>query len=228
MGRDPARAARSSGWRTAGSTSSPRPTSGASEHHVRSASTTTGRLLGLDVRFLHDNGAYTPYGIIVPIITVHPAAGARTSSGAYQVEFHSLYTNTVMVTPYRGAGQAPGGVRHGADHGRDRRLQLDRAQVEVRQTNFIQPDEMPYDHHLIFQDGRPLIYDSGDFPATLAQGPEAGRLGRVRGLPGRGRAGQAAGRASAWPAMSRAPGSAPTRAPTCGSRPTGRWWWPPV
>ena len=35
--------------------------------------------------------------------------------------------------------------------------------------NFIQPDEMPYDHGLIFQDGRPLIYDSGDFPASLAK-----------------------------------------------------------
>jgi hypothetical protein len=28
-----------------------------------------GRLLALDVRFWHDNGAYTPYGVIVPIIT---------------------------------------------------------------------------------------------------------------------------------------------------------------
>ncbi len=28
---------------------------------------------------------------------------------------------------------------------------------------------MPYDHGLIFQDGRPLIYDSGDYPASLAK-----------------------------------------------------------
>jgi len=28
---------------------------------------------------------------------------------------------------------------------------------------------MPYDHGLLFQDGRPLIYDSGDFPASLAK-----------------------------------------------------------
>jgi carbon-monoxide dehydrogenase large subunit len=33
--------------------------------------------------------------------------------------------------------------------------------------NFIQPDEMPYDFGLTFQDGRPLRYDSGDYPATL-------------------------------------------------------------
>jgi aerobic carbon-monoxide dehydrogenase large subunit len=48
-----------------------------------------------------------------------------------------------------------------ADH-----LGLDR--VAVRATNFVQPEEMPYDTGLIFQDGRPAIYDSGDFPASLA------------------------------------------------------------
>ena len=46
-------------------------------------------------------------------------------------------------------------------------LGIDRA--EVRSRNFIQPDEMPYDHGLMFQDGRPLKYDSGDFPASLAK-----------------------------------------------------------
>ena len=35
-----------------------------------------------------------------------------------------------------------------------RELGLDRA--EVRERNFIRPEEMPYDHGLIFQDGRPL------------------------------------------------------------------------
>jgi CO/xanthine dehydrogenase Mo-binding subunit len=44
-------------------------------------------------------------------------------------------------------------------------LGLDRA--EIRERNFIQADEMPYDFGLTFQDGRPLIYDSGDFPASL-------------------------------------------------------------
>ena len=57
-------------------------------------------------------------------------------------------------------------------------LGLDRA--EVRERNLIQPDEMPYDHGLMFQDGRPLIYDSGDFPATLAKLKKLVGLGRVR------------------------------------------------
>src|SRR6185503_6360011 len=39
----------------------------AQEHTVRVGFDDTGRVLGLDVRFLHDNGAYTPYGVIVPV-----------------------------------------------------------------------------------------------------------------------------------------------------------------
>src|SRR3712207_951361 len=44
-------------------------------------------------------------------------------------------------------------------------LGLDRA--EVRRRNLITPDQFPYDHHLTFQDGRPVVYDSGDYPGLL-------------------------------------------------------------
>ena len=44
---------------------------------------------------------------------------------------------------------------------------LGKDRTEVRAVNFIQPDEFPYDHGLIFQDGRELEYDSGDYPASL-------------------------------------------------------------
>ena len=63
-----------------------------------------GRLLALDVKLWHDNGAYVPYGIIVPIITSTQLLGPY-KPGAYRCEFWSLYTNTVIVTPYRGAGR---------------------------------------------------------------------------------------------------------------------------
>ncbi|MGZ4610492.1 MAG: aerobic carbon-monoxide dehydrogenase large subunit [Actinomycetes bacterium] len=124
-----------------------------------------GHVLALDVRFWHDNGAYTPYGIIVPIITSTQLLGPY-KPGAYRVEFWSLYTNTVIVTPYRGAGrpQACFAMERAMDAIAEQ-LGLDRAEVRAR--NFITPDEMPYDHHLTFQDGRPLIYDSGDFPQSL-------------------------------------------------------------
>src|SRR3989475_11579494 len=44
-------------------------------------------------------------------------------------------------------------------------LGIDR--VELRRRNLIQPHEFPYDVGLIYQDNAPLIYDSGNYPATL-------------------------------------------------------------
>ena len=135
-------------------------------HEVEVGYDDDGRLTGLSVRFWHDNGAYTPYGLIVPIITSTQLLGPYKPR-AYRVEFHSVYTNTVIVTPYRGAGRPQGCfVMERVMDAIAADLGLDRA--EVRERNFIQPDEMPYDHGLVFQDGRPLVYDSGDFPATLA------------------------------------------------------------
>ncbi|HEU0214515.1 MAG TPA: aerobic carbon-monoxide dehydrogenase large subunit, partial [Jiangellaceae bacterium] len=133
--------------------------------HIRVGFDDDGRVLGLDVTFWHDNGAYTPYGIIVPIVTSTQLLGPY-KPGAYRVEFESLYTNTVLVTPYRGAGRPQGcfAMERTMD-AIAAYLGLDRA--EIRERNFIQPDEMPYDFGLTFQDGRPLIYDSGDFPASL-------------------------------------------------------------
>jgi carbon-monoxide dehydrogenase large subunit len=136
-------------------------------HHVDVGFDDDGRVLGLEVRFWHDNGAYTPYGLIVPIITSTQLLGPY-KPGAYKVTFDSLYTNTVMVTPYRGAGRPQGCFvmertmdAIAAALGKDR--------TEVRAVNFIQPDEFPYDHGLIFQDGREYEYDSGDYPASLAK-----------------------------------------------------------
>ena len=152
-----------------------------------------GRIRALDVTFLHDNGAYTPYGIIVPIITSTQLPGPYKLPN-YRVEFTSLYTNTVIVTPYRGAGR-PQAVfcmertidAVAASLGRDR--------AEVRAVNFVQPDEFPYDIGLVFQDGRPAIYDSGDYPTSLdkikalidwdgfaARRAEAAEQGRLLGI----------------------------------------------
>lgn len=136
-------------------------------HKVKVGFDNDGRVLGLDVRFWHDNGAYIPYGLIVPIITSTQLLGPY-KPGAYRVEFSSLYTNTVIVTPYRGAGRPQGAfVMERTMDAIAAFLGLDRC--AVRERNFIQPEEMPYDHGLIFQDGRPLIYDSGDYPAALAK-----------------------------------------------------------
>jgi aerobic carbon-monoxide dehydrogenase large subunit len=136
-------------------------------HEVEIGYDESGVLLGLSVRFWHDNGAYTPYGLIVPIITSTQLLGPYKPR-AYRVEFQSIYTNTVIVTPYRGAGRPQGCfVMERVMDCIAADLALDR--TVVRERNFIQPEEMPYDYGLVFQDGRPLIYDSGDFPASLAK-----------------------------------------------------------
>ena len=134
-------------------------------HHVEVGFDDDGRLLGLDVTFWHDHGAYTPYGLIVPIITSTQLLGPYKPQ-AYRVAFESLYTNTVMVTPYRGAGRPQGCfvMERTMDAIADA---LGKDRLEVRSANFIQPDEFPYDHGLVFQDGRELEYDSGDYPALL-------------------------------------------------------------
>jgi carbon-monoxide dehydrogenase large subunit len=137
----------------------------AQQQHIEVGFDDEGRLLGLSVEFWHDNGAYTPYGLIVPIITSTQLLGPY-KPGAYKVVFESLYTNTVIVTPYRGAGR-PQGV-----YAMERTLDaiakyLGKDRTEVREVNFIRTDEFPYDHGMTFQDGRPLIYDSGDFPGSL-------------------------------------------------------------
>ena len=125
-----------------------------------------------------------------------------------------------MVTPYRGAGRPQG------CYAMERTMDaiatyLGKDRAEVRAVNFIQPDEFPYDHGLIFQDGRELEYDSGDYPASLE---------KIKALVGwdefpafqRRWPPRAAGSASGSPATSRAPASAPTRARTCTSRPPAR------
>ncbi|MGV9865155.1 aerobic carbon-monoxide dehydrogenase large subunit [Rhodococcus koreensis] len=124
-----------------------------------------GTLLAFDFTFWHDNGAYLPYGIIVMLNTSTQVLGPYKPK-SFRVDAYSLYTNTVIVTPYRGAG------RPQAVFAMERAMDaiakyLGKDVIEVREHNFIRPEEMPYDFHLTFQDGRPLIYDTGNYQAGI-------------------------------------------------------------
>ncbi|HEY3367986.1 MAG TPA: aerobic carbon-monoxide dehydrogenase large subunit [Symbiobacteriaceae bacterium] len=139
-------------------------------HDVEVAVASDGTLLGLKTNLLHDSGAYTPYGIQVPIISVTTLPGPYRLRN-YDVEFRAVYTNKPTVTPYRGAGR-PHGV-FVMERMMDRiaeALALD--PLEVRRRNFIQPDEFPWDTGLIYQDWAPCKYDSGNYP-ELARRLEA-------------------------------------------------------
>jgi len=140
-------------------------------HDVEVACDEAGRILGLRDRFLHDAGAYTPYGIVVPLITSTQLPGPYRMRN-YQVEFDVLYTNKVMTTPYRGAGRPHGAFVMERVIGLIAR-ELGLEPAEVRRRNFIQPDEFPWDVGLTFQDGGPTRYDSGNYPAGLEMALEA-------------------------------------------------------
>jgi carbon-monoxide dehydrogenase large subunit len=139
-------------------------------HTARVAVDKDGRILGLESAFQHDTGAYTPYGMVVPIITVTQLPGPYKVP-TYRSEFTVLYTNTPCVSPYRGAG------RPHACFVMERLIdriarELGLEPNEVRRRNFVQPDEFPWDVGLPFQDGAPTRYDSGNYHAGLALAEE--------------------------------------------------------
>jgi len=147
-------------------------------HQIEVACDAAGRILGLKDRFLHDAGAYTPYGIVVPLITATQLPG-QYRLRHYQVEFDVLYTNKVMTTPYRGAGRPQGAFAMERVIGLIAK-ELGLEPAEVRRRNFIQPDEFPWDVGLTFQDGGPTRYDSGNYPAGLELALQALDLGQFR------------------------------------------------
>jgi aerobic carbon-monoxide dehydrogenase large subunit len=134
-------------------------------HDVEVGIDADGLIVALRDRFVHDAGAYTPYGIVVPIITSTQLPGPYRLRN-YTVEFEVAYTNTAIVTPYRGAGRPHGAFVMERMIGLIAR-ELGLEPAEVRRRNFIQPDEFPWDVGLTFQDGAPTRYDSGDYPAGL-------------------------------------------------------------
>jgi len=121
-----------------------------------------GRILGVRGRMLHDSGAFVPWGIILPYIAAVTVPGPYVVP-AFHLETIVALTNKVPTTPVRGAGrpQAVFAMERLLDRVA-RELQIDRA--EVRRRNFIKPEQMPYAVGLLFRDGKPLVYDSGDYP----------------------------------------------------------------
>jgi len=139
-------------------------------HDISIALDADGCILGLRDIFVHDTGAYCPYGIIVPQITACQLPGPYKLP-AYYSDATVAYTNRTPVSPYRGAGRPHGvfAMERILDYAADQ-LGMDRAEIRFR--NMIQPDEFPYDVGLTFQDGLPTRYDSGNYPAGLQRALE--------------------------------------------------------
>jgi carbon-monoxide dehydrogenase large subunit len=125
------------------------------------------KVLGVRGRMVHDSGAFVPWGIVMPYIAASTVPGPYVVP-AYDLQTQVVLTNKVATTPVRGAGrpQAVFAMERLMDRVA-RELKLDRA--EVRRRNLIQPEQMPYEVGLIFRDGKPLVYDSGDYPSGQAK-----------------------------------------------------------
>lgn len=133
-------------------------------HRVEIGFDDDGRIQAIHDVFEHDQGAYC-VGLQVPTITL------STLPGPYQIpnihtELIACYTNMVPTSSLRGAGRPQAVVvmermvDRIAEH-------LGMEPAEVRRRNLIQPDQFPYPVGLLFRDGSPLTYDSGNYPALL-------------------------------------------------------------
>jgi CO/xanthine dehydrogenase Mo-binding subunit len=140
------------------------------EHDAELAVTKDGRILGVRDVFLHDTGAYDPYGLTVPINSQCTLLGPYDVPHYYS-EFTAVFTNKTIVTPVRGAGRQHGVfVIERLLDAAARELRLDR--VEIRRRNLLAPDAFPHNHEIIFQDSAPLVYDSGDYLPVLTRAAE--------------------------------------------------------
>ena len=134
-------------------------------HDAEIALSADGRVLGIKDTFLHDTGAYNPYGLTVPINSQCTLLGPYVVPN-YDSTFTAVFTNKPIVTPYRGAGRQHGVfVMERLLDIAAQELKLDRA--EIRRRNLIPPDAFPYNNEIIYQDFAPLSYDSGNYEPIL-------------------------------------------------------------
>jgi aerobic carbon-monoxide dehydrogenase large subunit len=139
-------------------------------HDAEIALDRNGKILGIKDVFLHDTGAYNPYGLTVPINSQCTLLGPYVVPN-YDSTFTAVFTNKTIVTPYRGAGRQHGVfVMERLLDIAARELGIDR--VEIRRRNLIPADAFPYNNDIIYQDFTELSYDSGNYEPILHKAVE--------------------------------------------------------
>ena len=141
-------------------------------HEIALYARKNGEVIGLKDEFLHDTGAFIPYGIAVAQVASTSIAGPYRIPNIH-VRFRAVYTPTVPVTPYRGCGrpQACFAVERAMDQLAEE-LGLDR--LEVRRINLLRDTDFPYVREgLLFADGLRVKLDSGQYEKALDMAREA-------------------------------------------------------
>lgn len=124
-----------------------------------------GKVLAIRARALHDHGAYVPYGLLLPLGSVVNFPGTYAIP-AVDIAIDVVFTNAVPTTPIRGAGRPYANfILERTIDCVARNLKLDRA--DVRRRNLIRKEAMPYATGGKLPNGKPVLFDSGDYPAVL-------------------------------------------------------------
>ncbi len=135
--------------------------------HAELALSNDGKFLGLRVKTLANLGAYlSTFAPAIPTWLYGTLLAGCYTTPAISCEVKGIFTNTVPVDAYRGAGRPEAAyvIERLADLAA-RALGMDRA--EIRRKNFIPPDAFPYPVPVA------LTYDSGNYAATLDLGLSA-------------------------------------------------------
>src|SRR3984957_4700413 len=140
-------------------------------HDVEVGFDDSGRILAIRDDYIVDCGAWNPIGSGVAYNTaVHLTGPYKVKNLAASGRI--VVTNKVPNAPYRGAGRPE--ACFAMERTIDliaRTLGLDPA--EMRRPNMIRAEEMPSSVGLLYRDGEPIVYDSGDYPAALQKALDA-------------------------------------------------------
>ncbi len=139
-------------------------------HYSEIAFNKDGSILGVKDVFYHNTGAYDPYGMTVPLNTQTHTLGSYDIPNFYS-EVRMVFTNKMVVTPVRGAGRTYGVfVMERLMDLAARQLGMD--PTEIREKNFVQPDQFPYPTGVVGQDFVENVLDSGNYPETMRKTKE--------------------------------------------------------
>ncbi|MBK5959179.1 carbon monoxide dehydrogenase [Rhodoplanes elegans] len=151
--------------------------------HAQMAFDRDGRILGLRVRTIANLGAYmSTFSSSIPTYLYATLLSGQYAIPAIHCTVDAVYTNTVPVDAYRGAGRPEATyVIERLMEVSARRLRMDPA--ELRRRNFVQ--KFPHQTPVI------MSYDCGDYAASL---DKALQLADYQGFGGRRRESEARGR----------------------------------
>jgi carbon-monoxide dehydrogenase large subunit len=163
-----------------------------SDHHGRAFDMTMevafdkdGLILAVRLTGFGDLGGYcAAFGPLLPTANVSKNTVSVYRTPLFEVSTKCVFTNTTLVSAYRGAGRPEG------NYNMERALDLAAAEMgidrfELRKRNFVKLREMP------FKTASGTEYDCGDFPAVFRHAIE---LADVKGFKARKRESRKSGR----------------------------------